>query len=138
MLPARPATTDRPGIGYAMIFPGMTIVKILFVDIVPAFFQRRSPRGPGPKTERTMTLENRGMRIHFVDGTTLAVSFPPQRENRAGREILFDEIIKRRLLVVAADGAVHVIPFENVKYISVYPQPAELDKSIIQGAVIEA
>jgi putative transport protein len=27
-----------PDIGYAMIFPGMTIVKILFVDIVPAFF----------------------------------------------------------------------------------------------------
>jgi len=30
--------TDRPDIAYAMIFPGMTIVKILFVDIVPAFF----------------------------------------------------------------------------------------------------
>ena len=30
--------TDRPDIGYAMIFPAMTIVKILFVDIVPAFF----------------------------------------------------------------------------------------------------
>jgi putative transport protein len=31
--------TDRPDIGYAMIFPGMTIVKILFVDIVPVFFR---------------------------------------------------------------------------------------------------
>ncbi|HEY5713452.1 MAG TPA: TrkA C-terminal domain-containing protein [Allosphingosinicella sp.] len=31
--------TDRPDIGYAMIFPGMTIIKILFVDIVPAFFR---------------------------------------------------------------------------------------------------
>jgi len=31
------APTERPDIGYAMIFPGMTIVKILFVDIVPAF-----------------------------------------------------------------------------------------------------
>ena len=30
------APTDRPDIGYAMIFPGMTIVRILFVDIVPA------------------------------------------------------------------------------------------------------
>jgi putative transport protein len=30
------APTDEPDIGYAMIFPGMTIVKILFVDIVPA------------------------------------------------------------------------------------------------------
>ncbi len=32
------APTDRTDIGYAMIFPGMTIVKILFVDIVPALF----------------------------------------------------------------------------------------------------
>ena len=30
------APTDRPDIAYAMIFPGMTIVKIVFVDIVPA------------------------------------------------------------------------------------------------------
>lgn len=29
--------TDEPDIGYAMIFPAMTIVKILFVNIVPAF-----------------------------------------------------------------------------------------------------
>ena len=28
--------TDKPDVGYAMIFPGMTIIKILFVDIVPA------------------------------------------------------------------------------------------------------
>jgi putative transport protein len=31
------APTERPDIGYAMIFPGMTILKILFVDIIPAF-----------------------------------------------------------------------------------------------------
>jgi putative transport protein len=30
------APTDRPDLGYAMIFPGMTIVKIVFVDVVPA------------------------------------------------------------------------------------------------------
>ena len=33
------APTDRPDIGYAMIFPGMTIVRILFVDIAPVFFR---------------------------------------------------------------------------------------------------
>jgi putative transport protein len=32
------APTDQPDIGYAMIFPAMTIMKILFVDIAPAFF----------------------------------------------------------------------------------------------------
>ncbi len=78
-----------------------------------------------------------GMRIHFVDGTSLSISFPPQRENQAGRELLFDDIVKKRLVTIAADGALHVVPFENVKYISVYPAPAELDKRIIQGATIE-
>jgi putative transport protein len=29
--------TDRPDVGYAMIFPAMTIVKVLFVDIVLSF-----------------------------------------------------------------------------------------------------
>lgn len=33
------APTDKPDIGYAMIFPGMTILKILFVDIVPALLR---------------------------------------------------------------------------------------------------
>jgi len=28
----------RPDIGYAMIFPCMTIIKIIFVDIAPTFF----------------------------------------------------------------------------------------------------
>ncbi|HZZ12221.1 MAG TPA: TrkA C-terminal domain-containing protein [Paraburkholderia sp.] len=30
--------TDKPDIGYAMIFPAMTIIKILFVDIIPALY----------------------------------------------------------------------------------------------------
>jgi len=30
---------DRPDLGFAMIFPGMTIVKILFVNIAAAFLQ---------------------------------------------------------------------------------------------------
>jgi|APFre7841882724_1041349.scaffolds.fasta_scaffold01637_10 hypothetical protein len=83
------------------------------------------------------TRPKNGMRIHFVDGSTLVVAFPQQRENQAGRELLFDDVIKKRLLTVAADGALHVIPFENIKYISLYPAPAELDPKIIQGATFE-
>ena len=33
------APTDKPDIGFAMIFPGMTVVKILFVNIAAALFQ---------------------------------------------------------------------------------------------------
>jgi putative transport protein len=35
---SRLTQTDKPDIGYAVIFPGLTIVKILFVDIAPSFF----------------------------------------------------------------------------------------------------
>ena len=31
------APTDRPDVGYAMIFPGMTLVTIVCVSVVPAF-----------------------------------------------------------------------------------------------------
>jgi len=34
----RLAPTERPDVAYATIFPGMTIVKILFVSLVPNFF----------------------------------------------------------------------------------------------------
>jgi len=30
------APTDRPDIGFAVIFPGMTIIKILLIDIAAA------------------------------------------------------------------------------------------------------
>ena len=33
------APTDEPDIGYAVIYRDMTIVKILFVDIVPVFMR---------------------------------------------------------------------------------------------------
>jgi hypothetical protein len=36
------APTDRPDIGYAMIFPGMTIVKILFVSIAARLLCKRA------------------------------------------------------------------------------------------------
>jgi putative transport protein len=36
---ARLAPTDKPDVGFAMIFPGMTIAKILFVNIAAALLQ---------------------------------------------------------------------------------------------------
>src|SRR5215510_1392652 len=30
--------SNRPDVAYAMVFPGITILKVLFVDVVPAFF----------------------------------------------------------------------------------------------------
>jgi hypothetical protein len=45
------ASTDQPDIGYAMIFPEVTSVKILFVDIIPAHFRRSTRRRKNARRE---------------------------------------------------------------------------------------
>jgi len=40
---ARTAATERPDIGYAMIFPSMTIVKVIAVQVIGLLMTR----GPG-------------------------------------------------------------------------------------------
>jgi hypothetical protein len=81
--------------------------------------------------------EERALRIHFVDGSTLVASFPEQRENQFAREIMAEEILKRRMLTIEADGALHFIPFDNIKYFSLYPAPQQPEKFVIQGATFD-
>jgi len=83
-----------------------------------------------------MTDDSRGLRIHFVDGSTLAVSFPQQRDNEIAAELAREAILKDRMIAIEADGRVHFVPFDNVKYISVYPVPENLGKNVIRGATL--
>jgi len=83
-----------------------------------------------------MTDDSRGLRIHFVDGSTLAVSFPQQRDNEIAAELAREAILKDRMIAIEADGCVHFVPFDNVKYISVYPVPENLEKNVIRGATL--
>lgn len=80
---------------------------------------------------------NRGLTVHFNDGTSLAFSFPQQTENTYAAAIAMEEIFKRRLLTVEADGALMVIPFDNVKYISAYPATGGNElKHVVRGATL--
>ncbi|HTO49459.1 MAG TPA: hypothetical protein VML91_17615 [Burkholderiales bacterium] len=83
-----------------------------------------------------MTDDARGLRIHFVDGSTLAVSFPRQKDNEIAAELAREAILKDRMIAIEADGCVHFVPFDNVKYISVYPVPENLGKNVIRGATL--
>ncbi len=83
-----------------------------------------------------MSDDSRGLRIHFVDGTTLAVSFPQQRDNEIAAELAREAILKQRMIAIEADGCLHFVPFENVKYISVYPVPENPGKNVIRGATL--
>ena len=83
-----------------------------------------------------MTDDSRGLRIHFVDGSTLAVSFPRQKDNEIAAELAREAILKERMIAIEADGCLHYVPFDNVKYVSVYPVPEKPGKNVIRGATL--
>jgi len=78
--------------------------------------------------------QTRGLVIHFMDGNKISVSFQKQTEDAYRRKVGIEEIIKRRTMIVEADGAMHVIPFENVRYMTIYPAPEFADPTVIKGA----
>jgi hypothetical protein len=73
--------------------------------------------------------------IHFTDGSKKVVEFPQQvaggDANLAAR---LKEALEARHLVLEADGALIVIPFENIRYLQVYPVPKKLPSYAIKGA----
>jgi hypothetical protein len=52
--------------------------------------------------------------------------------------IRLKEALAARHLVVEADGALLIIPFENIKYIQAYPAPAKLPDNAIRAASFSA
>ena len=79
---------------------------------------------------------DRGITIYFLDGTKLSVGFPVQTPNEMAALLRLEEIIKERQIIVEAEGAVLIIPFESIKYIQGYPAPAKLPRYAIQGATV--
>ena len=79
--------------------------------------------------------EQRRMIIHFVDGSKKTLEFPQQvADSDATAAAKLTEALEARHLVLEAEGALLVIPFENVKYIQSYPAPKKLPSGVIKGA----
>jgi len=82
-----------------------------------------------------MSDNKRGMLIHFMDGSKKLLEFPPQlAEGDATAAAKIKEALEARHLVLEADGAMIVIPFEAVKYVQIYPSPKKLPAYAIRGA----
>jgi hypothetical protein len=77
--------------------------------------------------------EQRRLIIHFVDGTKKLLEFPQQVSDAMVAERLKDAL-EARHLVIEADGALVVIPFENIRYLQAYPAPKKLPGYAIKGA----
>ncbi len=80
--------------------------------------------------------DHRGMRIHFVDGTTMTFEFPLQGSNSVAREMLAEELLAKRMIVVEADGELHFIPLDNVRSFCLFPAPETPERSAIRGATV--
>jgi hypothetical protein len=70
--------------------------------------------------------EKRGVTIHFNDGSKVALDFPKQSPNEAAVQMKLEDVLKKRYVMFEADGALLLIPFENVKYLQLYPAPEKI------------
>jgi len=79
--------------------------------------------------------EKRGLIIHFMDGSKKLLEFPQQvADSDVAAAAKIKQALEARHLVIEADGALVVIPFENIKYLQVYPAPKKLPSNAIRGA----
>jgi hypothetical protein len=73
--------------------------------------------------------------IQFTDGSKKVVEFPQQLADAdATMAARLKEALESRHLVLEADGALVVIPFENIRYLQAYPAPKKLPSYAIKGA----
>jgi len=77
--------------------------------------------------------EKRGIVIHFMDGSSRTLEFPEQADPQSQASRI-KQALEARHLVVEADGALVVFPFENIKYLQAYPAPKKLPEFVIRGA----
>jgi len=77
----------------------------------------------------------RGLIINFMDGTKKVLEFPQQvADSDVAAAAKLKEALEARRLVIEAEGALVVIPFENIKYLQLYPAPKKLPAGVIRGA----
>jgi hypothetical protein len=79
--------------------------------------------------------DKRGVTIHFTDGSKISLDFPRQTENEAAAQLKFDDVLKKRYMLFEADGALLMIPFDNVRYVQFYPAPKDISgHTYVKGA----
>lgn len=81
--------------------------------------------------------EQRGITICFTDGSKLSMDFPRQAPSELAAMLKLNDVLQKRHLLFEVDGSLLLVPFENVKYMQVYPAPAEIPgQTYVKGASI--
>lgn len=81
--------------------------------------------------------DQRGVTIFFNDSSKLSLTFPKQAPNEIAAMLKLDDVLKKRYMLFEADGTLLMIPFENVRYVQLYPAPEALQgHTYIKGASV--
>ena len=81
--------------------------------------------------------DRRGITIFFNDGSKVSMDFPRQSPNEAAALLKLDDVLKNRYMLFEADGTLMMIPFENVRYVQMYPAPDSMPgHTYIKGASV--
>ena len=81
--------------------------------------------------------DKRGLTIYFNDGAKMSLDFPKQSPNEAAAMLKLDDVLKKRYMLFEADSTFLMIPFENVRYVQLYPAPDSVQgHTYIKGASI--
>jgi hypothetical protein len=81
--------------------------------------------------------DKKGVTIFFNDGSKLSLDFPKQTANEAAQMLKLDDVLKKRYMLFEADSTFLMIPFENVRYVQLYPAPEKVQgHTYIKGASI--
>ena len=81
--------------------------------------------------------DKRGLTIYFNDGSKLSLDFPRQSPSEAAAMLKLDDVLKKRYMLFEADSTFLMVPFENVRYVQLYPAPDSVQgHTYIKGASI--
>lgn len=81
--------------------------------------------------------DKRGVTIFFNDGSKLSLDFPKQSPSDAAAMIKLDDVLKKRYMLFEVESTFMMIPFENVKYVQLYPAPEKLSgHTYVKGATM--
>ena len=81
--------------------------------------------------------DKRGITIFFNDGSKLSMDFPKQAPNETAAALKLDDVLKKRYMLFEAESTFLMIPFENVRYVQLYPAPQNVPgHTYVKGASI--
>jgi hypothetical protein len=82
--------------------------------------------------------DRRGITIHFNDGSKVSMDFPRQTPSEIAAMLKLNDVLKKRYMLFEADSTFLMVPFENVKYVQIYPAPGDVPgQTYIKGANIK-